>query len=127
MKLSAFIILFVLLTPARAAEDCNFVPVKAIVTAYCPCEICCGKEPNHSAYKITTSGHKIKDGDAFCAAPPEIPFGTLIAIEGYGVVPVLDRGGAIKGIKIDLFFDTHEEALDWGRREMTILVEIRKE
>jgi len=80
------------------------------VTAFCPCEKCCGK----FADGITASGHKIVQGDKFVAAPPEIPFGTMIEIPNYGLVPVLDRGGVIKGDRLDVFFDTHEEALEWG-------------
>ena len=48
------------------------------------------------------------------AAPPEIPFGTWIDITGYGYAEVLDRGGVIKGRRLDLLFPTHQEALNWG-------------
>ncbi len=102
-------------------------PIEAEVTAYCPCKKCCGKEPNHPAYKITASGHKIKDGDRFIAAPKEIRFQTKLKIEGYNnnkSIKVLDRGGAIKkkGVVycIDVYFDTHQEALNWGRKRMII-------
>jgi 3D (Asp-Asp-Asp) domain-containing protein len=84
------------------------------VTAYCPCPKCCGK---WSIHKTTASGHKVKKGDKLAAAPPEIPFGTMLSISGYNEgrpVPVLDRGGAIKGNHIDVFFDKHEEAMRWG-------------
>lgn len=103
------------------------------VTAYCPCEKCCGK----FADGITASGHRIQPGDRFCAAPATIPFGTLLDIPGYGkAVPVLDRGGAIvaKGStlrregrtfitdydRLDVFFPTHQEALQWGVQILTI-------
>lgn len=81
------------------------------ITAYCPKSCCCGKW----ADGITANGHVIKKGDKFVAA--DLPFGTLLAIEGYAdglAVPVLDRGGAIKGKRIDVFFDSHDEALKWG-------------
>ena len=93
-------------------------PVSFTVTAYCPCELCTGPYCDG----ITASGHVIQPGDKFCAAPPEIPFGTLIGIPGYGVVPVLDRGGAIKGNKLDIYFDTHSEALAWGVRELKVRI-----
>ena len=83
------------------------------VTAYCPNACCCGE----FADGITASGHKIKAGDRFVAAPKNIPFGTELIIAGYNdgkPVKVLDRGGAIKGNKLDLYFDTHQEALNWG-------------
>lgn len=80
------------------------------VTAYCPCEKCCGE----CADGITACGHRIQPGDKFVAAPPYIPFGTILNIPGYGSVPVLDRGGVIKGNRLDVFFPTHQEALEWG-------------
>ena len=86
------------------------------VTAYCPCEKCCGEY----ADGITASGHQIKFGDKFCASDIAIPFGKYLDIPGYGYVPVWDRGGAIKGAKLDVFFPTHLEALEWGRQELEI-------
>lgn len=90
------------------------------VTAYCPCEKCCGT----GSPGITASGHKIQPGDKFIAADKSIPFGTKINVPGYGIAPVLDRGGAIKGNKLDVFFPTHQEALEWGRKHL--IVEIVK-
>jgi len=80
------------------------------VTAYCPCEKCCGR----FADGITASGHVIKPGDCFVAAPKGIPFGTVLNIPGYGKVPVWDRGGAVTDGRLDVYFDTHQEALEWG-------------
>ena len=85
-----------------------------IVTAYCPGECCCGADG------ITACGWKINTGDKFCAADPMIPFLKVLDIEGYGIAPVLDRGGKIKGNKLDVYFDTHEEALEWGIQELEI-------
>lgn len=86
------------------------------VTAYCPCELCCGEY----ADGVTASGHVIRPGDKFVAADPTIPFGMELDVPGYGVVPVLDRGEAITGRKLDVFFPTHVEALVWGRRKLEI-------
>lgn len=95
----------------------DFVSEKEFrVTAYCPCEKCCGKW----ADGVTASGHVIQTGDKFVAAPPEIPFGTVLDIPGYGTVPVLDRGGVIKGKRLDVFFDTHQEALNWGVKHLIV-------
>jgi len=83
------------------------------VTAYCPCSKCCGKW----ADGVTASGHKIKLGDRFVAAPRSIPFGTVIVVPGYNngqPVRVEDVGGAITEGRLDVFFDTHQEALNWG-------------
>ena len=87
------------------------------ITAYCPCERCCGKW----ADGYTASGHKIQPGDKFAAAPKHIPFGTMLDIPSYGIVPVLDRGGAITVSKLDVFFPSHQEALDWGRKYLEVI------
>jgi 3D (Asp-Asp-Asp) domain-containing protein len=84
------------------------------VTAYCPCRKCTNKDPNHPTYRTTKNGYKIQQGDKLAAADKSIPFGTLIDIPGYGTVPVLDRGGAITGDRLDVFFDSHKEAEKWG-------------
>lgn len=92
------------------------------VTAYCPCELCCGKW----ADGYTASGHKINKRDKFVAAPEWIPFGTLLVVVGYNggrPVPVLDRGSAIKGNRLDVYFDTHQQALEWGIRNCNIEVQ----
>ena len=86
------------------------------VTAYCACEKCCGKWSDG----YTASGHKIQVGDKFVAAPKHIPFGTMLNIPGYGIVPVLDRGGAIKVGRLDVFFESHQEALNWGIKHLVI-------
>ncbi len=86
------------------------------VTAYCPCKICCGKwSDGHTA-----DGHKIQPGDKFVAAPAEYPFGTTMMIPFYGTVKVRDRGGAIKGNCLDVFFPTHEQALRWGIKVLDV-------
>jgi 3D (Asp-Asp-Asp) domain-containing protein len=51
-----------------------------------------------------------------------IPFGTRIYIPGYGNGIAQDRGGAIRGNRIDLFFSTEKEALQWGKRKVTIRI-----
>lgn len=51
------------------------------------------------------------------------PFGTRMYVPGYGWGRVEDRGGAIKGRdRIDLYFDSHEEALHWGRRKLRVQI-----
>ena len=51
-------------------------------------------------------------------------FGTRMHIPGYGWGVVEDRGGAIKGPRrLDLYFDSHREALTWGRRNVTVTIE----
>jgi 3D (Asp-Asp-Asp) domain-containing protein len=95
--------------------------VRMRVTGYCPCVKCCGKY----ADGITASGHKIQPGEAFVAADKRYAFGTEMIIEGYNdgkPIKVLDRGGAIQGDKLDVFFHTHQEALEWGVRYIDVKV-----
>ncbi len=95
--------------------------VQMRVTAYCPFQKCCGEY----ADGITACGHKIRPGDAFVAADKQYSFGTEILIPGYKngqPVKVLDRGGAIRGNRLDVFFHSHEEALKWGVRYLYVKV-----
>ena len=95
------------------------------VSGYCQGPCCCGE----FADGITASGHKIQPGDVFVAAPKSIPFGTKLWIPGYNggkAVSVLDRGGAIKGNKLDVFFggkDGHQKALQFGRQYLQVKFE----
>lgn len=88
------------------------------VTAYCGCEKCCGEY----ADGITASGYRIRPGDKLVAAPATFPFGTRMCIPGYGISTVKDRGGAITDNRLDVYFSTHEEALQWGRRKVLCLI-----
>jgi 3D (Asp-Asp-Asp) domain-containing protein len=93
------------------------------VTAYCPCTKCCGD----NAQGITASGKRVThNAGRFVAADTRIlPFNTQLSIPGYHdgqPVPVLDRGGAIKGNKLDVYFDSHETAKQWGRRMIPVRV-----
>lgn len=85
------------------------------VTAYCPCMKCCGKTNG-----ITASGTKATAGRTI-ATDSKFAFGTKLSINGTTYI-VEDRGGAIKGNKIDLYFDTHAEALKWGVKYLPVEV-----
>ena len=50
------------------------------------------------------------------------PFGTIMYVEGYGYGRVEDRGAAVVGEHIDLFFLTHCQARAWGKKNMTVKV-----
>ena len=54
--------------------------------------------------------------------PNVIPLGTKIWVEGYGEAEALDTGGAIKGKIIDVYFPSHQQALEWGRKRVTIKI-----
>jgi 3D (Asp-Asp-Asp) domain-containing protein len=92
---------------------------EARVTAYCPCGHCCDRFSDG----ITASGKPVTyNNGRFAAGPPELVFGTLVDIPGYGKVEVIDRGGAIKGKRLDVFFPTHQEALQWGVQHLEVEV-----
>lgn len=74
------------------------------ITYYCACAICCNVETG-----ITASGEPVQAGVTI-AADASIPFGTQLIIDGH-TYTVQDRGGAIKGNHIDIYCNTHEEAL----------------
>lgn len=69
---------------------------------------------------ITASGRRVAPG-VTVAAPPGIPFGIWIHIEGIGWRRVDDRGGRIRGNRIDICFRTRREAMKWGRRKVRVL------
>lgn len=54
--------------------------------------------------------------------PSVIPLGSKVWVEGYGTAIAGDTGGAIKGNKIDVFIPSQSEALNWGRKNVTIKV-----
>jgi 3D (Asp-Asp-Asp) domain-containing protein len=93
------------------------------VTAYCACKKCCGPR----AQGITASGKRVNfNGGRFVAADPKVlKFHTKLLIPGYAngqPVQVIDKGGAIKGNKLDVFFASHEVARQWGRQKLTVTV-----
>ena len=89
-----------------------------VVTAYCQEKCCCGQWSDG----VTASGHKIQPGDKFVAASEEFPFSTIFDIPGYGKVECLDRGGAIKGSRLDLYFDDHQAARQWGVQVLNVKI-----
>ena len=54
--------------------------------------------------------------------PRVIPLGTRLYVEGYGFATAADKGGAIKGERIDVFLETKEETRKWGRRQVEVFV-----
>ena len=83
------------------------------LTAYCACFKCCGKHPGDKGYGITKSGAKAVEGVTVAADPKVIPLGTEIII-GDREYLVQDTGSAIKGNRIDVYFEDHQEALEFG-------------
>lgn len=104
-----------LIRPART--------LSMVTTAYSPDERSCGLQ----ADGITASGKSVwTNGMKMVAADTRLlPFGSIVSIPGYyngQPVPVLDRGGAIKGHRLDVLYPTHEIALTWGRQRQKITV-----
>ena len=66
----------------------------------------------------TASGLKtVRDPNGYSTIavdPRIIPMGTKLYVEGYGYAIAADKGSAIKGKFIDVFFNTNKEALNWG-------------
>jgi len=111
------------LTQKNEGDQNQWQVVRMRVTAYCPCRKCCGEY----ADGITASGHKIQTGDAFVAADTSYPFGTEMIVPGYNndqPVKVLDRGGAIRGNRLDVFFHSHQQALKWGVKYLDVKVRL---
>jgi len=121
-------------TPRRPAD----AVLRMEVTGYCPCGICCGwrrswfglgppviaSGPNKGQRKqvgITASGTRARPGTV-AADTTLLPFGTLVHVPDYGWGRVEDRGGAIKGHKLDLYFKTHREAREWGRQHVEVRI-----
>lgn len=86
-------------------------------TAYCNCAICCD-----TATGITASGAVASETTA-AADWDVLPEGTWIQIEGIGRRQVQDKGAAIEGNRIDIHMDSHEEALNFGRRQVEVVIE----
>lgn len=100
-------------TPRTAAVPTNGTTYK--ITAYCSCAKCCGKSTGRTA-----SGTQATAGRTV-AAPANFAFGTKLNIGGQ-IYTVEDRGGAIKGNKIDIYVNSHAAALQWGVRYLPVSV-----
>lgn len=69
----------------------------------------------------TASGTRLRRG-VIAVDPSFIPLGTRVYIPGYGEAVAEDTGGAVIGNIIDIAFDTHEEALAFGRQDLEIYI-----
>jgi 3D (Asp-Asp-Asp) domain-containing protein len=84
-------------------------------TAYDPGPKSCGKW----ASGYTATGAKAEKG-IVAVDDRVIPMGTRMYIPGYGFALAADRGGAIKGMRIDLCYPTYAEAIQFGRRKVKV-------
>lgn len=82
------------------------------VTAYCHCPVCCGQW----ADGFTASGARAIEGTTIAADPEYWPMGTCLSLPGIGERIVQDTGSAIVGPRLDVYFDSHLDALEFGVR-----------
>jgi len=109
---------------------------KMLTTAYCKCQQCCGWErkwygapvyaygPLKGQSKkvgITASGTRARPG-TIAADLSLYPFNTIMYIPGYGYGRVEDCGSGVKGEHIELFFSSHQKALNWGRKTRPVKI-----
>jgi 3D (Asp-Asp-Asp) domain-containing protein len=80
-----------------------------------------GKNPGDKGYGITATGEKARHG-IVAVDPSVIPLGKKVYVEGYGYAMAADTGSAIKGHKIDVFYDRLSDALNFGRKNVTVYV-----
>lgn len=88
------------------------------LTGYCACEYCCGKTDG-----ITATGTVATAGRTIAVDPSIIPYGSVVKINNKEYVAE-DCGGAIKNNKVDIFFDTHQEALEWGVKYAEVFIKV---
>lgn len=108
--------------PQPVESEHEWVTVEA--TAYCSCAECCGewahKRPGGVVY--TADGSVAQTGVTIAADWDKYPAGTVLYIDGLGERIVQDVGGAIKGNRVDVYFDNHQDALQFGRQTLKAYV-----
>lgn len=103
-------------TASEETHAAQYTEIQVTATAYCACAECCGKTDG-----ITATGTTATAGRTIAVDPNVIPYGTQVIIDGNTYVAE-DCGGAVKGNDVDIYFDTHEEAVEFGRRVLTAYV-----
>lgn len=95
---------------------------KLTVTAYAPFDNKSGMCSDGSPTK-TATGTYPKHGTV-AVNPKRFPYGTEFYIEGYGYGKALDTGGAMRknSSKIDIFMQTHKNAIEWGKRDVEVII-----
>ena len=98
------------------------------LTAYCSCEKCCGKyainrplDSNGQPIVYTSIGTIAKAGRTIAVDPTYIPYGSQVRI-GDTTYTAEDCGGAIKQNDIDIYFDNHQSALEFGRQKQEVFI-----
>lgn len=115
-------------TLEEAANLDKYPTSQVVATGYTAGVESTGKSPDHPEYGITFSGVQVKrDLYSTIAADLNVyPIGTILFIPGYGYGVVADKGTAITGNKIDLYFHTVEDVYSqWGKKQLDVhLIEL---
>lgn len=114
-----------LLTLEEKLELSQYPTEKVTATGYTAGYESTGKNPGHPEFGITYSGVKVtRDLYSTVAADLDVfPIGTILFIPGYGFGVVADKGGAIKGNKVDLYYETVEDVYEnWGKKTIDVYV-----
>ncbi|WP_234407868.1 3D domain-containing protein [Anaerosinus massiliensis] len=98
---------------AEPITDRNMRSISMVASAYS------AYDPGNS--NTTSTGSLVRKG-LVAVDPNVIPLGTRLYIPGYGNAIADDTGGAIRGNRIDLAFDSHQEAIQFGRREIVVYI-----
>ena len=101
------------------------------LTAYCPCARCCGiwsaQHPSRRGTNFvqrSASGTIHKEGRTIAVNPAVIPYGSEVKINGH-IYIAEDTGGVPRRSKvIDIFFDCHQDALNFGRQSAEVWVKV---
>lgn len=95
--------------------------MEMVATAYDATFASTGKHPDHPQYGITRSGLRVRPG-IVAVDPKVIPLGTWLYVEGYGEALAADTGGAIKGNRIDLYFESPDDVAKYGKRKIKVYI-----
>lgn len=91
--------------------------LNVLATAYDPGPGSCGKFANGSTCNGKRAGYGIVAVD-----PKVIPLGSKLHIPGYGYAIAADVGGAIKGNRVDLGFNSRSGSFKWGKRWVRVMI-----
>ncbi|HDX9580555.1 3D domain-containing protein [Bacillus cytotoxicus] len=109
----------------NAKDWSKYRQMEVTATGYTAGRESTGKTKGHPQYGITYSGVKVKrDIYSTIAADLRVfPIGTILFIPGYGYGVVADKGGAIKGDRLDLYYETVRDVYNqWGKKKVNVYV-----
>ncbi|MBB6733396.1 DUF348 domain-containing protein [Cohnella sp. CBP 2801] len=86
------------------------------LTAYTAGPASTGKDVGDPGYGVTASGTEVSEGRTISVDPDVIPIGWWVYIEGIGFRRAEDTGSAIKGKKIDVYFESEKYAYKFGKK-----------